>query len=239
MAHLYELVVFSSLSQSEAEPIMEKLDPYQFISYRLYRFATKYEDGVYKKDLTKLNRDLSKVLVFGHDPVFSAFPDNFMKVAPWNGDANDRVLESSLDFLEALAFSNSPDIREIVRSFNGQNIIETFDSKQAELYHTMLQQRHGISGGSTWKSWIMSIVLPQGPTSQLDLLPYTDRKNAFMMQRKADFEKDMERIKKEFARQMEANKEYLAANKMPLFDLVTKGPPPPPPELLERQASMN
>lgn len=233
MAHLYELVLFSSLTQFEAEPIMEKLDPYQFISYRLYRFATKYENGVYKKDITKLNRDLSKVLVFGHDPVFDAYPDNFLKVAPWDGDPADRTLENSLDFLEALAFSNSADIRLVVRSFEGNNVIKAFDKKQEDLYESMRQQRLASNNG--FKKWITAILMPdiaKAASNEIDLLPYQERKCVFMSQRQQDFAKDMERIKKEYQKQMEANKEYLAANKMPLFDLVTKGPPPPPAELV-------
>lgn len=100
LAHMYEVVVYSSMSQMEAEPLMEKLDPYQMVSYRLYRFATKYENGVYKKDLSRLNRDMSKVLVLGHDSSFEACPENFIKVGPWDGNAQDTLLEDSLSFLE-------------------------------------------------------------------------------------------------------------------------------------------
>ena len=233
MAHLYEVVVFSSLSQFEAEPIMEKLDPYQFISYRLYRFATKYENGLYKKDIAKLNRDLSKVLIFGFDPVFEAFPDNFLKVGPWEGDPADKTLEKSLDFLEALAFSNSPDIRPVIKAFeSGQNMLDAYEKRQEDLYESMRQQR--MSSNNRFKNWLTSILMPDiaKSSSEIDSLPYQERKAVFMAQRQQDFAKDMERIKKEYQRQMDANKEYLAANKMPLFDLVTKGPPPPPAELI-------
>ncbi len=239
MAHLYEVVVFSSLAQFEAEPIMEKLDPYQFISYRLYRFATKYENGLYKKDITKLSRSLSKILIFGHDPVFQEFPDNFLKVEPWDGDSSDNTLESSLDFLEALAFSNSPDIRQVIRSYEGKNIIAAFDATQEEIYETMRQQRL-TSNQSSLKKWLLAILMPdmaKANSNEVDLLPYRERKAIFMSQRKEDFSKDMERIRKEYQRQLEANKEYLAANKMPLFDLVTKGPPAPPAELLQPQSN--
>lgn len=101
LAHMYEVVVFSSMSQMEAEPLMEKLDPYQMISYRLYRFATKYEDGTYKKDLSRLNRDMSKVIVLGHDPSFSTYPDNWIKAEPWNNDPNDTFLSDALPYLES------------------------------------------------------------------------------------------------------------------------------------------
>jgi hypothetical protein len=43
---------------------------------------------------------MKKVIVFGHDPVFDAFPDNFIKGAAWTGDANDRTLENAIDFFE-------------------------------------------------------------------------------------------------------------------------------------------
>lgn len=240
MAHLYEVVVFSSLNQFEAEPIMEKLDPYQFVSYRLYRFATKYEDGVHKKDLTKLNRDMSKILVLGHDDVFTAFPDNFIKVAPWEGQADDKLLENSIDFLEALAFSNAKDVRQVLQTFKGQNVFDVFEQRQRDIYDSIHAKRSSYAG---LKSWLLGLLMPgfskstlSLPGSQqaidIDRLSYDQRKAIFMEQRKADFVKDMERIKVEYQKQLNANKEYLASNKMPLFDLVTKGPPPPPPEVL-------
>jgi TFIIF-interacting CTD phosphatase-like protein len=44
-----------------AFPIVDALDQQGVIHYRLFRDSTKYENGIHRKDLDKLNRDLSKV----------------------------------------------------------------------------------------------------------------------------------------------------------------------------------
>lgn len=54
--------------QMYAEPILERLDPGRLIQYRLTRDATRYIDGKHMRDLSKLNRDLSKVLILTTDP---------------------------------------------------------------------------------------------------------------------------------------------------------------------------
>ena len=51
-----------------ADPILERLDPQHLISYRLYRDATCYVDGKHLRDLTKLNRDLSRALFLTTEP---------------------------------------------------------------------------------------------------------------------------------------------------------------------------
>lgn len=54
--------------QTYAEPIMQRLDPVGYIPYRLYRTDTQYVDGKHVRDLSKLNRDLGKVLLITADP---------------------------------------------------------------------------------------------------------------------------------------------------------------------------
>lgn len=50
---------------------------------RLYRNSTQYKDGKHVRDLSKLNRDLSNVLLLTSDPdAFFLQPDNAIKVPP-------------------------------------------------------------------------------------------------------------------------------------------------------------
>lgn len=80
---------------------MEALDPMQFVSYRLYRFATQYKKGAYYKDISKLNRDPSKILVLGVDDHFVSAEDNMIQVPPWTGNADDSKLEEYINCLES------------------------------------------------------------------------------------------------------------------------------------------
>lgn len=45
LSQYYELVLFTSVSINMGEPIIRKLDPFQFINWPLFREATKYKDG--------------------------------------------------------------------------------------------------------------------------------------------------------------------------------------------------
>ena len=65
-----------------ADPILDRLDPGHLIQYRLYRDSTQYTDGKHVRDLSKLNRDLGKVLLITADPDASVLqPDNAVLVS--------------------------------------------------------------------------------------------------------------------------------------------------------------
>lgn len=64
-----------------ADPILDRLDP-QHIMNRLYRDSTQYMNGKHMRDLSKLNRDLSKVLLITADPETASLqPDNAVVVS--------------------------------------------------------------------------------------------------------------------------------------------------------------
>ena len=49
LSQYYELVIFTSVSSMNAQPIIAKLDPYRIVMWPLFREATKYKDGEYVK----------------------------------------------------------------------------------------------------------------------------------------------------------------------------------------------
>lgn len=67
MAQLYEIVVYTQALPTYADPILDRLDPSRFIVYRLYRDSTLYQHGHHVRDLSKLNRDMRKVLFITSD----------------------------------------------------------------------------------------------------------------------------------------------------------------------------
>ena len=82
-------------------PILDKLDPYQYAMYRLYRDATRYVDGKYVKDLSHLNRDLSMVIIMDSNPEsFSLQQENGIALKPWKGQLGDKGLLEYIPFLE-------------------------------------------------------------------------------------------------------------------------------------------
>jgi mitochondrial import inner membrane translocase subunit TIM50 len=63
LSQFYEIVIFTTQSSQTSIPIIEQLDPYNFhILYHLFRESTRTYKGQVVKDLSYLNRDLSKVI---------------------------------------------------------------------------------------------------------------------------------------------------------------------------------
>lgn len=88
--------------------ILEKLDPYQYAPYRLYKESTRYIDGKHVKDLSHLNRDLSKVIIMDSNPdAYSLQPENSIAMKPWMGDPNDTELVAMIPFLESTYLSDT------------------------------------------------------------------------------------------------------------------------------------
>ena len=88
LAQYYEIVIFSSNYMVHSEKIVAKLDPYRSsISHALYREATRYKDGKVIKDLSKMNRDLGKVILIDCKPEsYDMQPENAIPLKPWTGN---------------------------------------------------------------------------------------------------------------------------------------------------------
>ncbi|KAK5069173.1 mitochondrial inner membrane protein required for protein import [Lithohypha guttulata] len=126
----YELVIFSAQPSFTVDQIHRKIDPYQMV-YPLFREMTVYEDGGYVKDLSYLNRDLSKVIVVDSDPHHvKKQPENAIVLPKWNGDPNDTTLIDLIPFLENVAALEYKDTREVIKSFDGKYIPVEFDRRQ-------------------------------------------------------------------------------------------------------------
>lgn len=123
LAQYYELVVYTSQLPTYADPILDRLDPQRMIQYRLYRDSTQYVDGRHVRDLSKLNRDLKQVLLITSDPeAYALQPDNAIKLGSWKGQNGDTTLLDLLPFLEAVVRTHVPDVRAVVKSYEGQDI---------------------------------------------------------------------------------------------------------------------
>jgi import inner membrane translocase subunit TIM50 len=49
LSQYYELVIFTSLRSTDADPVIRKLDPFRIVMWPLFREATRYEKGDYIK----------------------------------------------------------------------------------------------------------------------------------------------------------------------------------------------
>ncbi|KAK2513767.1 hypothetical protein Q9966_016024 [Columba livia] len=90
LAPLYEIVVFTSETGMTAFPLIDSIDPHGFVSYRLFRDATRYMDGHHVKDISCLNRDPAKVVVVDcRRESFRLQPFNGLALPRWDGGSDD------------------------------------------------------------------------------------------------------------------------------------------------------
>jgi CTD small phosphatase-like protein 2 len=67
----WEIIVFTAALRDYANFILNDVDRAKHISRRLYRDSCTFRRGTYLKDLNKLGRDLSKVVIVDN------LPENF------------------------------------------------------------------------------------------------------------------------------------------------------------------
>ncbi|KHN83932.1 Mitochondrial import inner membrane translocase subunit TIM50 [Toxocara canis] len=115
----FEVVIYTSESSMTAPQVIESFDPKQRIMYKLYRDCTKYMNGHHVKDLSRLNRDLSKVIFIDFDPKsFQLNPENVLRVPKWEGDMNDTSLVDLAELLKTIHLSDVDDVRPTLQYYS-------------------------------------------------------------------------------------------------------------------------
>ncbi|KAH8110508.1 HAD-like protein [Phellopilus nigrolimitatus] len=172
MSQFYEIVIFTSQNHYTAIPVIEKLDPYNFfITYKLFRESTRSVNGSVVKDLSYLNRDLSKVIILDTVPEHvSMQPENAIVLPKWKGESSDRGLVAMIPFLESIAIYKPQDIRPIVQAYQGKNIPIEYAKKEAEAKHLFLEdwrksgKAQSAGGGLTLSSLFSGSSAKSGTT---------------------------------------------------------------------------
>jgi import inner membrane translocase subunit TIM50 len=134
----YELVIFTTVKQMDADPIIRKLDPFRLVLWPLFREATRFENGEYIKDLSYLNRDPSKVLVIDTNPSHvKNNPENAIILPKWKGEPGDKGLVALIPFLEYLAMMSQTgqpvDVRQVLKSMEGKDIPTEYARREMKL----------------------------------------------------------------------------------------------------------
>ncbi|KAL3278271.1 hypothetical protein HHI36_013606 [Cryptolaemus montrouzieri] len=135
LAGMYEIVVFTAEQGFTVFPLVEALDPKNLISYKLVRDATHFVDGHHVKNLDKLNRDLSKVIVIDwNDESVKFHNDNLLNIGQWNGSYDNTLIDLT-SFLATIAQNEVEDVREVLKYYKTfENPLATFRQKQKEIF---------------------------------------------------------------------------------------------------------
>jgi len=131
MANYYEIVLYSPSIDGVADPVVSSLDKQQCIMHRLYRDATYYQDGIHKKDISRLGRKMGKIVVLDDDVDAVLHPDHMICVPPYTDptDRTDNVLERLTPFLVNLARQGYDDIPAVLEQYRGMDAVQIMDEQ--------------------------------------------------------------------------------------------------------------
>ena len=115
-----EIVIFTASTKYYCDIVIDGLDCKNLIDYKLYREYTQDYNGINVKDLSKLGRDLKKIIIIDNIEDNYAFqPNNGLNIIDFEGDENDNELQYLLiDLLEVVSepgknmLNELPKIRE-------------------------------------------------------------------------------------------------------------------------------
>jgi len=98
-----EIAIFTASTKYYADIVIDGLDCKELIDYRLYRQHTTVIDGVNIKDLSKLGRDLNKIIIIDNiEENYQFQKNNGLNISDFEGDENDNELDYLLKDLLTL-----------------------------------------------------------------------------------------------------------------------------------------
>uniref|UniRef100_A0A3P9HHX7 protein-serine/threonine phosphatase n=1 Tax=Oryzias latipes TaxID=8090 RepID=A0A3P9HHX7_ORYLA len=114
MGELFECILFTASLSKYADPVSDMLDKRGTFKNRLFREACVFHKGNYVKDLSRLGRDLNRVIIIDNSPASYIFhPENAVPVESWFDDTSDTELLDLIPFFEKL--SKEEGIYDILR----------------------------------------------------------------------------------------------------------------------------
>ena len=158
----YELVIFTRKPPTqETIEVIEAIDPKMCVLYKLFRDSARYNKGVYLKDLSNLNRDLSKVIILDTKREATVCqPENAMILPSWIG-GDDMELIDLADMLVVIAQDRPKDIRKVIQSYTSiEDPVTAYRMRRKEILdaesvrkYEALQKKKNQGAGLLGKKW--------------------------------------------------------------------------------------
>ncbi|GKA35499.1 retrovirus-related pol polyprotein from transposon TNT 1-94 [Tanacetum coccineum] len=127
----FEIVIFTAGTKEYASPVLDRLDPYGFISHRLYRDSRKLVNGKYHvKDLSNLGRDLRNVLIVDDKQrSYKLQPENGIPIKRFIDDLHDDELKKLMDnFFKSC--DQYEDLKDALKHYRDLNLKLRFKLEQ-------------------------------------------------------------------------------------------------------------
>ncbi len=130
ISKIYEIVIFTAGTKDYADPILDIIEKEnKYFSYRLYRKHTIVMGNYYIKDISRLGRDLSKIIIVDNMPQnFRLQKENGILIHSFFGeDENDNALFHLKKVLVRI-FEENDDVRNCIKKYKNE-IIRKISSK--------------------------------------------------------------------------------------------------------------
>mmetsp|Transcript_133643 Transcript_133643/g.303050 ORF Transcript_133643/g.303050 Transcript_133643/m.303050 type:complete len:463 (+) Transcript_133643:534-1922(+) len=99
----YEIVIFTASTQDYADWVIDQVDTDRRVHYRIYRQHALPWGPLYVKDLSRLGRDMEKILIIDNvQENFMLQPRNGIFIYNWYDDPQDRALFDLVPLLEEI-----------------------------------------------------------------------------------------------------------------------------------------
>lgn len=175
VSKLYEVVIFTAGIKNYASPLLNKLDPNKYISYRLYREHCTQCNKLYIKDLNTIGRDLKDTIIIDNNPISYAFnKDNGLPIITWMTNQNDDELMKMVPLLEMLA--NVEDVREVIKNIVSGGVINyakvnaLINSKKEKKKNALVIEEEKIEPLSYLHKNHINSPIPQFSTKKKDII---------------------------------------------------------------------
>ena len=122
MSKYFEIAIFTASISKYASPLLDILDKGKNIKFRLFRDHCTYINGIFIKDLKRLNRDLKDIIIVDNSPLAYAFDsENGLPIKTWYEDPDDKELKKIEPLL--IFLSKIKDVRKYIDKFVYDNEI--------------------------------------------------------------------------------------------------------------------
>ncbi len=113
-AQWFDIAIYTASQRKYANPLISTLDTDRVVQRRLFRDDCHYVNGNFVKDLTRIQPNLSDVLIVDNSPAAYQFnPNNALPIDAWYDDPDDDELLVLLPLLYSLSFLD--DVRSVLQ----------------------------------------------------------------------------------------------------------------------------
>jgi len=119
----WELMIYTASLQKYADPLLDWLDPERLIAYRLFRDHCTYYNGIFVKDLNRIDRELKDCIIIDNSPTSYLFHiECALPTISWYDDMSCKELLKFIPILRSL--SKVPDVRDYMDKFIDDNKVD-------------------------------------------------------------------------------------------------------------------